>query len=81
MEIVVSPGGVITTIYDEAIDLGAIGQRRIIRASHVEPDDRGHWFAAIVDGPTLGPFERRSAAIDAEVRWLTQHRLVHPPRP
>ena len=78
IELVVSPGGVITTIYDEAIDLGAIGQRRIIRASHVEPDADGRWFAAIVDGPTFGPFERRSAAIDAEVLWLTEHRLLHP---
>ena len=81
MEIVVSAGGAITTIYDEAIDLAAIGTQRIVRASHVEPDESGQWHAQILDGPTLGPFDRRSAAIDAEVQWLTEHRLLHPLRP
>ena len=70
MELVISTVGVITTIYDEALDLGAIGRQRIVRASHVEPDDQGRWFAEIIGGPTLGPFERRSEAISAEVRWL-----------
>ena len=81
MELVVSPAGTVTAIYDEVLDLHAIGRPQIVRASHAEPDADGRWFAAIVDGPTLGPFERRSAAIDAEVRWLTEHRLLHPLRP
>lgn len=81
MEIVVSPAGTVMTIYDELLDLQAIGRSQIVRASHVEPDDHGRWFAAIVDGPTLGPFERRSAAIDAEVQWLTEHRLLRPLQP
>ena len=81
MDLVVSPAGTVTAIYDEALDLHAIGRPQIVRASHVEPDADGRWFAAIVDGPTLGPFERRSAAIDAEVQWLTEHRLLHPLRP
>ncbi len=70
MELVISTGGVITTIYDETLDLSAIGQQRIVRASHVEPDDEGRWFAEIIGGPTLGPFARRSDAISAEVEWL-----------
>lgn len=81
MELVVSPSGTVTAIYDELLDLEAIGRPQIVRASHVEPDADGRWFAAIVGGPTLGPFERRSAAIGAEVQWLTEHRLLHPPRP
>ena len=81
MEVVVSVGGKVVTVYNELLDLSDLGPARVTRASHVEPDDRGNWFAAIVDGPTLGPFERRSAAIDAEVQWLTEHRLLHPLRP
>lgn len=33
------------------------------------------WQVAIIDGPTFGPFRQRSAAIDAEVRWLNSNRL------
>ena len=78
MELVVSAAGVVTTIYDEALDLRTIGRQHIVRASHVEPDDQGRWSAAIVDGPTLGPFDRRSAAIAAEIEWLTTHWPVVP---
>lgn len=81
MELVVLAGGEVVTLYNELLDLSDLGLAQVTRASHVEPDERGNWFAAIVDGPMLGPFERRSAAIDAEVQWLTQHRLLHPPRP
>ena len=75
MDLVVSPAGTVTAIYDEALDLHAIGRPQIVRASHVEPDADGRWFAAIVGGPTLGPFERRSLALAAEIAWLTEHRL------
>jgi hypothetical protein len=44
----------------------------IQRASHVEPDEQGQWWAdlAPVHGPKLGPFAVRSAALDAERCWL-----------
>ena len=44
----------------------------IRRASHVEPDDDGRWFADLspVEGPKLGPFALRSQALDAERVWL-----------
>jgi hypothetical protein len=81
MELVISPQGEITTIYSEVLNLAALGSQRIARASHVEPDASGQWYAQIIDGPRLGPFERRSEAITAEVQWLTEHRLLPPLRP
>lgn len=75
MDLIVSPRGEFVGIYNEVIDLSPLGKPRIERASHVEPDEHGRWFARIVEGPTLGPFKRRSSAITAEIDWLTKHRL------
>ena len=60
------------------IDLAALGAPRITRASHVEPDESGRWLAdlAPVGGPVLGPFERRSEALEAEVAWLEANWLL-----
>jgi hypothetical protein len=71
--IVVGAGGGVKAIYSEAIPLGALGSISIRRASHVEPDARGRWWAdlAPVGGPNLGPFELRSEALDAESIWLS----------
>jgi hypothetical protein len=43
----------------------------------VEPDTVGRWLAdmAPVDGPVLGPFDRRSEALAAEREWLEQNWL------
>lgn len=76
MDFFVSPEGTVTTLYSEVLDLAALGTARIERASHVEPDALGCWWADIIDGPRLGPFPRRSDAIAAEVAWLTEHRLL-----
>jgi hypothetical protein len=72
MEIIISPRGNALAIYDEAIDLATLGQVIIRRASHVEPDDQGRWYAdlAPVSGPRLGPFVLRSQALEAERAWL-----------
>lgn len=78
MDLVVHPNGDVTTLYTELLDLSALGAMNIARASHVEPDDSGHWFALIIDGPKLGPFSKRSEALAAEVAWLTEHRLQAP---
>lgn len=75
MELVISAGGKVVTLYNESLDLSNLGSGRITRASHVEPDQEGRWFAAIVDGPVLGPFRIRSSAITAEIAWLNQNRL------
>jgi hypothetical protein len=77
MELVVAADGVARCIYDEGIDLRKIGTLKINRASHVEPDAEGYWWADMgpVDGPMLGPFGSRSEALEAEREWLSAARL------
>ncbi len=75
MHLVIDRRGVVRAVYDEAIDLAALGPLAIARASHVEPDQQGHWLADLspVSGPVLGPFGRRSEALEAERGWLEAH--------
>lgn len=64
--------GHVHCLYGEAIDLTALGTLAIRRASHVEPDEHGSWYAdlSLVGGPRLGPFALRSAALAAEAAWI-----------
>ena len=80
MQMVVHPSGRVQCLYDESVDLQALGRMRITRASHVEPDANGTWIADLspVAGPKLGPFECRSQALRAERQWLEQHWLILP---
>lgn len=77
MQLVIEPGGVVRCVYSEAIDLAALGNPAISRASHVEPDQQGRWWADMgpVSGPRLGPYNRRSEALAAEHAWLEEHWL------
>jgi len=77
MEILVRPDGSAMCIYDEAIDLAVLGPLSIRRASTVEPDEHGLWWAdlAISGGGRMGPFRLRTEALRAEVRWLRIHKL------
>lgn len=72
MQLVITPGGTVRCVYDEQIDLAALGSPTITRASHVEPDQHGRWQADLspVSGPVLGPFDQRSEALAAEQAWL-----------
>jgi len=72
MELVVGVDGVARCIYDEALDLREIGKLQITRASHVEPDRDGFWWADMgpSGGPVLGPFRSRTEALAAERGWL-----------
>lgn len=72
MDLIIGPGGQVRCLYGEAIDLAALGPLTIARASFVEPDSSGNWWAdlAPVQGPCLGPFLRRSDALQAEQAWL-----------
>ena len=78
MQLIVHVDGAVSCLYDEAIDLTAMGSLKIERGSHVEPDDQGRWFAdmAPVSGPKLGPFDRRSEALVAERTWLEAYWLA-----
>lgn len=72
MQFLATANGRVRYLYDEALDLSALGPATIHRASHVEPDEAGLWWAdlAPVAGPKLGPFVRRSEALAAEAGWL-----------
>jgi hypothetical protein len=74
MELVVDAGGDVRCIYGEELDLREIGKLQITRASHVEPDRDGFWWADMgpVDGPVLGPFRSRTEALGAERAWLSR---------
>lgn len=72
MELVVGCDGDVRCIYDEALELREIGKLQITRASHVEPDAAGYWFADMApsEGPVLGPYGSRTQALQAEGEWL-----------
>ena len=78
MELIVAAGGTIRAIYAEEIDLCILGHPVIVRASHVEPDEAGRWIADLtpVNGPILGPFDRRGDALAAEQSWLESNWLL-----
>ena len=80
MQLVIAPDGTARAIYSEMIDLAALGRSTIARASHVEPDRDGRWHADLrpMLGPVLGPFGRRSEALEAELTWLEAHWLSPP---
>lgn len=77
MQLVISPTGVVQCVYDEAINLAALGPLEIHRASQVEPNADGVWQADLskILGPILGPFDLRSQALSAEREWLETHWL------
>ena len=75
MQLVIRTDGSARCLYGEELDLERLGSLTISRASHVEPDESGLWFASIINGPTLGPFVRRSDALQAEADWLNSNRL------
>ena len=83
MELVVDAGGDVRCVYGEELDLREIGKLQITRASHVEPDRDGYWWADMgpVDGPFLGPFKNRSEALGAEREWLSRCQSAPPTDP
>lgn len=82
MDLVVDRCGQVRCIYAESIDLHLMGRPTVVRASHVEPDSEGRWWADLspVSGPKLGPFRQRTEALAAEYEWLVANWLVshHP---
>jgi len=78
MQLIVEPTGNIRCLYAELIDLAALGKSQIRRASFVEPDPNGQWWADLAPsgGPKLGPFVCRSQALDAEQTWLERAQIL-----
>lgn len=77
MKLLVSPEGVITAIYsDDLVPLIKEAEKvNISRASHVEPDDKGQWWATMKpfgEEVLLGPFETHKEAITEEVNYLEE---------
>ena len=73
LDIIIDTDGTLRFIHND--DMQALieqGEAKIVRASHVEPNERGQWEADMSpsDGPVLGPFRTRGEALDAEVAWL-----------
>ncbi len=81
MELVVGCDGDARCIYGEELDLREIGKLTITRASHVEPDRDGFWWADMgpVGGPVLGPFKNRTEALQAERGWLRSRKELKQP--
>ena len=77
MDLLIEPSGTVRCVFGEQIDLGQLGRLSIRRGSHVEPTHDGQWTADLspVQGPLLGPFPTRTAALNAEVTWLQEHWL------
>jgi hypothetical protein len=77
MQMVIDDRGTVRCLYSEAIDLSVLGELSIRRASHVESDEHGHWWADLtpVQGPRLGPLPKRSDALAAEQTWIEEHVL------
>ena len=78
MDLLIEASGTVRCVFGEQIDLGQLGRLSIRRGSHVEPTPDGQWTAdlAPVQGPLLGPFPTRTAALNAEVSWLQEHWLL-----
>ena len=85
MTLIIDPAGQGHCLYTEDLDLRSLGPMHIARASQLEPDDQGNWWANLspVAGPVLGPFGLRSEALAAERDWLDGHlaSMATAPRP
>lgn len=78
MQLIVFVTGDMRCLYGEEIPLAALGKPSILRASYVEPDEDGKWFADLspVGGPRVGPYDHRSLALEVEREWLQKEWLV-----
>lgn len=81
MQLLINTHGDVRCVYSEELDLSRLGSLNIERGSHVEPNNDGEWTADLspVNGPVLGPFVTRTTALNAELKWLTDHWLIPEP--
>jgi hypothetical protein len=80
MDLRIDDRGQVVCVYGEAIDVAVLGDPTIRRASHIEPDESGDWWVDLgpVGGPRLGPYPRRSEALQAEAAWLGAYLFAGP---
>jgi hypothetical protein len=82
--IVIRPDGTVVHIQADSITriTMGLGKVQITRASSVEPDEHGNWFAdcAPIGGPRLGPFppDARDVCLAAEATWIRNNYLRRP---
>ena len=79
-KVIIGNDGIARFIYDDAVMgvMNEISEKVCVkRASHVEPDENGLWFAdmAPVGGEKFIGFKTRQEALDFEVDWLNQHNI------
>jgi hypothetical protein len=71
--VIIKPGGTVCFLHDDRLAaLYTAGPTHLRRVSHVEPTADNQWTADMgpVNGPVLGPFPTRGAALQAERDWL-----------
>ena len=82
VELLFDTDGTIRMIYDDGLRklMARLGKVEIRRASHVEPDHKGKWWADMspVDGPRFGPYDYREQALIKEVLYLQEKGLPFP---
>jgi len=74
IQIVINEGEIRFIHQDDLAEVFQTGKTTTRRASHLAPG-KGGWNADLrpVNGPVLGPFNRRDTALQAEDNWLRQH--------
>lgn len=74
--------GTLRYVYDDDVHkhLSKLGEVSIKRATHVEPDENGLWYADLspVGGEKVTGFKTHQEAIDFELKWLNEHNIPLP---
>ncbi len=76
MKLFVRPDGTIQSIYQEEVNLDALGPFQISRASHVEPGEKGDWEVRMLDGVVYKGFRLRSEALSFEVLKVEERMMM-----
>ena len=79
MKLRITPDGTLHAIAPDSLEffnrLGNVQVQRVSRVEPVSTESGMKWSAdlALVGGPVLGPFQKRSEAIQAELEWLDKN--------
>ena len=74
--LIVDPDGQVSGLYTDALELAALGELEVTRASHVEFDGAAQeWVISLLDGEVVGSRKRRVDALALE-RELLQARML-----